>query len=108
MRNNRSLRKLRQQRSVPNGHGTESEIWSQPERWRKAEMNMPGFAAEASLCEMSGHYYTARVGTPADNAVYPAVFVDPVCYSKCHFWCGPDCQDLSGADKGRCLRECAA
>ena len=69
-------------------------------------INMPGFTAEASLYPTSRHYQMAQAPAQAGGAVRPAGFVDPGCYARCHYWCGPDCRGLSGADLGRCLRLC--
>jgi len=71
-------------------------------------MKTPGFAAEASLSQTKGHYYTARIGIPVGGAIHPAASVNWNCYNECHAWCGPDCSDFTGAKKGACLRNCAA
>lgn len=75
-------------------------------------MSLPGFTAEVSLYTSSQQYRTATTSGQAGRvvAISPALVLpaacDRECRTNCLSSCTPDCLDLVGGAKGRCLRGC--
>ena len=65
-------------------------------------MNLPGFSAEASLYDASGHYYMTGHRDQADGALHPAQLGPSpcgACQLRCNF-CDFRCNDPG------CFRRC--
>jgi hypothetical protein len=66
-------------------------------------MNIPGFTAEASLCQTDKHYHAVIENAHDSESVYPAQLVVPINpYAKC--WqhiCRPDI-GVNGGITWRC------
>jgi hypothetical protein len=69
-------------------------------------IRMPGFTGEASVYRTSRHHVMTEAPAQGGGAIRPAHFLDLPCYHACRLDC--DCSDLTGANRGACLRGCNA
>jgi hypothetical protein len=69
-------------------------------------MNLPGFAAEASLYGSNNRYLRVTHQLIEGN-VYPANYVDQNCLRDCKKDCGSVCAGTAGSAKSACIHECA-